>query len=89
MEARRPARPGLGGRLWEDSVTILLQEWNELPKFAGTCPASGIGPQHWKTAAEKNRETGGSLFSGSGKVEPGVTIKLGMTTVTHKPNNVI
>ena len=36
--ARRPALglPGRGVRLREDSVTILLREWNELTKFAGT-----------------------------------------------------
>ena len=70
-------------------MTILLQEWNELTKFAVTCLASGIGPQSWRTAAEKNMETGGSLFSGSGQMAPGVTIYLGMNTVTCKPNNVI
>ena len=48
----------------EDSVTILLQEWNELTKFAGTCLASGIGPLSRRTAAEKNRENGGSLVFG-------------------------
>ena len=58
--------PGRGGRLQENSVTSLLQEWNELTKCAGSCLASGIGPQSWRTAAEKNRETGGSLFLGSG-----------------------
>ena len=73
--AQQPALglPGRGGRLREDSVTILLQEWNELTKFAGTCLASGIGPQSWRTAAEKNRETGGSSFSGRGQVAQGVT----------------
>ena len=81
--------PGRGGRLWEDSATIHLQEGNELTKFAGTCLASGIGPQSWRTAAEKNRETGGILFFGSGRMAPGVTIYLGMNTVTRKPNNVI